>query len=147
MIEKIQKTVRSAGIALATLLMIATASFGITATQPTNVSAAGCATGVIFPHWYDGGICEGNGNIKSPNAVGGLPKFVTIIAMNLVAMLLYVVGYVSLIFIIVGGYKFMISGDNANGTAAAKKTILNAVIGLVISIFAVAIVRFVADAI
>lgn len=146
MIQKMMTTFKSVGIAFATLIMIFTASFGVAATHSTNVSAA-CETGVVFPHWYDGGICEGDGTIKSPNATGGLPKFLTIIAMNLVAMLLYVVGYVSLIFIIVGGYKYMISGDNANGTSSAKKTILNAVVGLIISIFAVAIVKFVAEGI
>lgn len=146
MIQKMMTTFKSVGIAFATLAMVFTASFGVAATQSTSVSAAACDTGIIFPHWYDGGICEDN-SIKSPNEVGGIPKFVTIIAMNIVTMLLYVVGYVSLIFIIVGGFKYMISGDNANGTSAAKKTILNAVIGLVISIFSIAIVKFVAGAI
>jgi hypothetical protein len=123
-------------------------------------SAAACDTGSLtfFPRWYDG-LCDGKGNIKSPQQMSGgsgdaagqtankLGAWVTIIALNIVAMLLYAVGYVSLGFIIYGGFKYMTSGDNSSGTAAARKTILNAVIGLILSIMAVAIVNFVAGAV
>ena len=44
-------------------------------------------------------------------------------------------------FIIYGGYKYMISAGSPDGMTGAKKTIMNAVIGLVLSIAAVAIVR------
>ena len=117
------------------------------AAQQSGGSSDSCAPAsiVAFPHWYDG-ICEG-GKIKSPNEVGGIGKFVTVIALNIVTILLMVVGYVSLAFIIWGGFKYMYSGDNASGTAAARKTILNAVIGLVLSIMSVAIVKVVAGAI
>lgn len=124
-------------------------------------SAAACDTGTLtfFPRWYDG-LCDAKGNIKSPQEMNGgsggdaagatankLGTWVTIIALNIVAMLLYAVGYVSLGFIIYGGFKYMTSGDNSSGTAAARKTILNAVIGLVLSIMAVAIINFVAGAV
>ncbi len=118
-------------------------------------SAAGCADkggGItFFPSWYDG-LCKGN-SIISPNEMSGtgtggkLGAWISVIALNIVGMLLYAVGYVSLGFIIFGGFKYMVSGDNSSGTAAARKTILNAVIGLVLSIMAVAIVRFVAGAV
>ena len=110
------------------------------------VSAQSCSTGGIlsFPRWYDG-LCQ-NGKIESP-ADKGLPTFIWTIVLNLVDMLLYAVGYVSLAFVIWGGFKFMISGDNAAGSAAARKTILNAVIGLVLSIMSVGIVNVVAGAI
>lgn len=113
--------------------------------SPT-ASAQGCDTGGIlsFPRWYDG-LCQ-NGKIESP-ADKGLPTFVWTIVLNLVDMLLYAVGYVSLAFVIWGGFKFMISGDNAAGSAAARKTILNAIIGLVLSIMSVGIVNVVAGAI
>jgi len=132
-----------------------------TALSPT-VAAAGCDQGAItfFPRWYDG-LCKGDGTIKSPNEMGGsssggdaasntgnkLGAWITIIALNIVGMLLYAVGYVSLGFIIFGGFKYMTSGDNSSGTVAARKTILNAVIGLVLSIMAVAIVKFIAGAV
>jgi hypothetical protein len=143
-----------------TQLVVAALTVGIfAAATPASIAAAGntnagqsssdpCAPAAIvaFPHWYDNGLCK-DGKIVSPNDVGGIPKFVTILATNIVTIILMVVGYVSLAFIIWGGFKYMYSGDNASGTTAAKKTILNAVIGLVLSIMSVAIVKVVAGAI
>lgn len=105
----------------------------------------------FFPAWYDGIYCA-NGNIVSPADSSLAPEgnsgqrfgtWLTIIAMNIVRMLLYVVGYASLIFIIWGGFKYMTQGDNTSGTVAARKTIQNAIIGLVISIMSVSIVTFI----
>jgi hypothetical protein len=118
------------------------------APTPTPTPAAGSCpnSGSLlgFPRWYEG-LCDANGNIGSPNLVGGIGAFIWIIVLNIVTMGLYVVGYVSLGFIIFGGFKYIVSGDNPTGVAAAKKTILNAVIGLVISIMAVGIVNVVAN--
>ena len=130
---------------------------GLAATQSTTASAAACQGASILgmPAWHDN-LCGPDGKtIQSPKTLAnqnqgdttGIGKFVTIIAMNLVTILLYVVGYVSLAFIIWGGFKYIISGDNSSGTSAAKTTILNAIIGLVISIMAIAIVKFIAGAI
>lgn len=125
------------------------------AAQPTT-TADPCARAsiVAFPHWYDNGLCK-DGKIvapkdiakKLPNDANGILTFVTILATNIVTIILMVVGYVSLAFIIWGGFKYMYSGDNASGTTAAKQTILNAVIGLVLSIMSVAIIKAVAGAI
>ncbi len=106
----------------------------------------------FFPAWYDNGLCK-NGQIVPPNAFDtndsakSFSMWITILALNIVSMLLVAVGYVSLGFIIFGGFKYITSGDSSSGTAAARKTITNAVIGLVISIMSVAIVRFIAGAV
>jgi len=105
----------------------------------------------FFPRWYDNGLCE-NGKIKSPGDFGkdtasSLGTWASKLALNIVSMLLVAVGYVSLGFIIFGGFKYMTSGDNSSGIAAAQKTILNAVIGLVLSILSVSLVTFIAGAI
>ncbi len=110
--------------------------------QPTNAVT-------FFPAWYDGLYCN-NGNIVSPgdpslgeNSGQRFGTWLSIIAMNIVRMLLYVVGYASLIFIIWGGFKYMTQGDNSSGTVAARKTIQNAIIGLVLSIMSISIVTFI----
>jgi len=54
-----------------------------------------------------------------------------------------VVGAVSVIMIIIGGFRYIISGGDSTGVTAAKNTILYAIVGLVIVIFAQVIVRFV----
>ncbi len=122
----------------------------------TTVSAAvgkPCPNQNVFlPSWYDNMcVSETNPNIVSPNESSGsaettgnnIGAWLAQIAINLVTLLLTVVGYVSLAYVIYGGFKYMTSGDNSSGTQAARKTITNALIGLVISIMAVAIVKFV----
>ena len=111
----------------------------------------------LFPAWYDG-LCK-DGKIKSPadmgvgadgTAEGTGQKFgawIGVIAMNIVKMIMVVVGYVSLGFIIWGGFKYMLSGDSSSGTVAARKTIQNAIIGLVVSIMSVALITFIVGAI
>lgn len=54
-----------------------------------------------------------------------------------------VVGSVSVIMIIIGGFRYIISGGDSTAVTAAKNTILYAIVGLVIVIFAQVIVRFV----
>ncbi len=54
-----------------------------------------------------------------------------------------VVGVAAVIMIIVGGFRYVISGGDSNGVSGAKNTILYAIIGLVVVIFAQVIVRFV----
>lgn len=57
----------------------------------------------------------------------------------------WVVGAVSVIMIIYGGFKYITSGGDTNGVTAAKNTILYALIGLVIVALSQVIVNFVLD--
>lgn len=52
-------------------------------------------------------------------------------------------GIVAVVMIIVGGFKYMTSQGDANQTAAAKNTILYAVVGVIIAVLAQVIVHFV----
>lgn len=54
-----------------------------------------------------------------------------------------IVGFVSVIMIIYGGFRYITSGGDSNGVTAAKNTILYAVIGLIIVALAQVIVNFV----
>ncbi len=54
-----------------------------------------------------------------------------------------IVGAVSVIMIIIGGFRYIISGGDSAGVSGAKNTILYAIVGLVIVLFAQVIVRFV----
>jgi len=58
-------------------------------------------------------------------------------------VMLFVVGAISVIMVIVGGLRYVVSGGNTGNVATAKNTILYAVVGLIISIMAYAIVNFV----
>ena len=53
------------------------------------------------------------------------------------------VGVLSVIFVIIGGYQYILSSGDPQQTARAKETILYAIIGLVIAVSAATIVNFV----
>lgn len=62
---------------------------------------------------------------------------------TIINILSILVGAVSVIMIIIGGFRYVISNGDSNGLSGAKNTILYAIVGLVIVIFAQSIVRFV----
>ena len=57
--------------------------------------------------------------------------------------LLFAVGLLSVIMIIVGGLRYVVSGGNSTAVTTAKNTILYALVGLVIAVLAYAIVNYV----
>ena len=66
---------------------------------------------------------------------------------TVVNVLLFVIGALSVIMLIIGGFRYVISGGNASNVTAAKNTILYAIVGLVIAFLAFAVVNWVLGAI
>lgn len=58
-------------------------------------------------------------------------------------VLLFVVGAISVIMVIIGGLRYILSGGNNANVTSAKNTVLYAIIGIVVALFAYAIVNFV----
>jgi ABC-type Fe3+ transport system permease subunit len=58
-------------------------------------------------------------------------------------VLLFLIGAVSVIMLIVGGLRYVLSGGDSTAVTAAKNTILYAVIGIIVALLAYAIVNFV----
>ncbi len=88
-------------------------------------------------------ICSGNENsvyCKNKNTgetqVNGIIK-------TIVEVLLTAVGAISIIMIVIGGIMFTLSSGDAQKAAKARNTVLYAVVGLAVSLFASAIVNFV----
>lgn len=118
-------------------------------TAPTTRAADASCNGPGFlgiPPWYRG-ISSRDKNtdtcsIDSPGSgKDALSQFILHIALNVIEIGLYLVGYITVFFILYGGFQFLTGGDNPSQVEKARKTILNAVIGLVISISAVVIVN------
>jgi hypothetical protein len=57
--------------------------------------------------------------------------------------LIFIVGAVSVIMLIVGGLRYVLSSGNASAVEGAKNTILFAIIGVVVAALSFAIVSFV----
>jgi hypothetical protein len=60
---------------------------------------------------------------------------------------LFAVGIISVIMLIVGGLRYIISGRDSKKVTDAKNTIMYAIIGLIIAILSYAIVNFVISAV
>ncbi|MDO4773869.1 MAG: pilin [Candidatus Saccharibacteria bacterium] len=88
-------------------------------------------------------VCDGNNN--SPvcaNVNDGEAKVGSLVG-TIVNVLLSITAIISVVMIIVGGIRYATSNGDAGSITGAKNTILYAVIGLVVSMFAYALVNFV----
>ena len=120
------------------------------AVMPTNpVSAADCNPRFLTaPAWYRG-VTDGDCNISveavgaTDDELGGaLGPFLLVIGLNIVEILMHVVAYISVGYIIYGGFRYMTSLGSSDGSVKARKTIQNAIIGLIISLIAVGVITF-----
>ena len=116
-----------------------------TAISPQVASAAiedNCNRGFLgFPSWYRG-ITDEQCNIKAPEG-DGLSIFIWHIVLNIIEIAMMAVGYLTVFFIMYGGFMYLTSVGEPADLVKAKKTILNAIIGLVISFAAVSLISFV----
>jgi len=115
-------------------------------TSPQTVSAAGCEGRVLgVPPWYRGLTNENppECSMKTPDDVGGLSAFIWMIVLNGIDMALVLAVYAAIFFIMFGGFLYLTGGAVPAQTERARKTIFNAVIGLVICLGAIAIVNLI----
>ena len=121
----------------------------IVATPQTTYAAApvDCETRILgIPPWYRGLTTmdsTGDCSITSPNEVGGLSPFIWKIVLNVIEIGLILAGWIALFFILYGGFLFITGGGNASQIEKARKSIFNAVIGLIISLGAIAVTNLV----
>ena len=114
---------------------------------PTSTYAACNTRFLTFPTWYDGLTEGGECNIKSPEKVGGISNFILRIALNLLDILFQAVAYITVGYIIWGAFKYVTAYGESNEIVLARQRILNAIIGLVIAMLAVAIVNYIGHSI
>jgi hypothetical protein len=128
------------------LAIVASAGGALLVTaMPQTVAAASkdCNSGFLgFPAWYRG-LTDNECNIASPGS--DLSGFIWHIALNILEMALIAIGYVAAFYILYGGFLFLTSQGKPDSAAKARSTILDAVIGLVISFAAIAAVNFVVE--
>lgn len=134
-------TLLMASLGFATLLTVPafaqapTPTTPATPTTPGGSSASGSAD-------VSGSVCDGieaTGGKCTDNNGDSFKSIVT----TVINVLSIGVGAISVIMIIVGGFRYVVSNGDSNGLQGAKNTILYAIVGLVIVLFAQIIVRFV----
>ena len=111
-----------------------------------------CSVKTFFgiPPWYK--YLVGSGRMAS-NKVTGACELVgklqwsdfSLIALALLDMALRVAGLVAIIFIIYGGFQYITSDGQPDKTKDAQTTIINALVGLGIALFATAMVSFIGN--
>lgn len=112
--------------ALIAIIVAATFAFG------SNVSAAGFNMSVAD------GANAAKGTGQATDLFGQTGTFRTI-----TNVLLYLIGAISVIMLIVGGLRYVVSGGDSTAVQNAKNTILYAVVGIIVAILAYAVVSFV----
>jgi len=90
------------------------------------------------------GVQAARGEGQPTELFGGSGTGVVTTAVNI---LLFVVGALSVIMLIIGGLRYVISGGNSSAVTAAKNTILYAIVGLIVAFVAYAAVNFVISAV
>jgi hypothetical protein len=107
---------------------------------------AACNTSLFgVPAWYRN-LTDSSCNVVMPKTAGkpDVTKIIMTIALNLIQAGLVLVAYVTIFFIIKGGFGYIISAGSPDGMTSAKKTITNALIGLVIAVLSASIVNAIA---
>ena len=105
-------------------------SIGLVLVSTSNVTAYSIYDGLNAAH--------GTGQPTELFGVDGIFSTITNI-------LLFVVGALSVVMLIVGGLRYVVSGGNNASITAAKNTVLYAVVGLIIAFLAYAAINFILD--
>jgi hypothetical protein len=114
-------------------------NFAASAVQPTAVLAQVCPTGnnIANSGLADGAKCaQGKDQQADLFGDGGIFRQIT-------NVLLFIIGAISVIMLIIGGIRYVVSGGDSGAVTAAKNTILYAVIGIIVALLAYALVNFV----
>lgn len=124
---------------LQALLIVPVLAFGVSLAVPsglTPVANAACTNDA------SGGLSGGADCAKGTDQQADLfgP---TGIFTKITNVLLFIIGAISVIMLIIGGIRYVISGGDSSAVASAKNTILYAVIGIIVALLAYALVNFV----
>jgi hypothetical protein len=130
MFHKIKKIIVSTALSLVLLASARAAFIPVGAHADAAVDAACNAVSAAT-----GGAA--NGNCTKDDT--GFKKIIG----TVISILTIIVGAVSVIMIIIGGFRYVVSNGDSGAVSGAKNTILYAVVGLVIALSAQLIVAFV----
>lgn len=115
-------------------LVLSTLIFLTALALPTQVAAQ---TG----EW--GGVCVG-GEITGGGDVATIQGLQCLLG-NFLTVILALIGMAALVMLIIGGFRWMLSGSNPKGAEQAKNTITFAVIGIVVALSGFIILNLIAS--
>lgn len=120
---------------LQSLLIVPALALGVSFVAPAlQPTAAHAATDLSLQNGAD----SSKGKDQQSDLFGDNGVFKTI-----TNVLLFIIGAISVIMLIIGGIRYVVSGGDSSAVTSAKNTILYAVVGIVVAILAYALVNFV----
>ena len=81
--------------------------------------------------------------VRADITIGGLPPLLDVTIRNVIDMILYLVGFIAVLFLIIGGFQYITASGNPDQLEGAKKTIMYSVIGIIVVVISWAIVYFI----
>lgn len=113
--------------------------------DPNDPSINGNNSFFGLPHWYK--YLKGETDPISGKCIPKINSINDLWAIGLAAIdiLLVIGGIAAVAFVVWGGFQYVTSQGEADKTAAAKNTIVNALVGLVIILLAIAIVSYIGN--
>lgn len=123
-------------VLLVPVIALGVASLGAVAAPAA--SAANCSDADISGGAANGIQCA-KGAGQNENLFGGDESIFTIVS----NVLLFIIGAISVIMLIIGGIRYVVSAGDSNAVTGAKNTIMYAIIGIIVALLAYALVNFV----
>ncbi|HVQ43448.1 MAG TPA: hypothetical protein VMT30_00575 [Candidatus Saccharimonadia bacterium] len=146
-IETLAKKVAVSLQALVMVLGVSSASVAAVtvSSAPVYALASDCNTGQINGNADSdplkaGTACSQGGSQRE--SLFGQGGIFTVIANTLI----FIVGAISVIYLIIGGLRYVTSGGDSKAVTTAKDTILYAIVGIVVAVISFALVQFVVNA-
>ena len=94
----------------------------------------------------EGGAPAGINAARGDNTPSNLVNGDSSIVRRAINIMLFGVGVLSVVMLIFGGFRYVISGGKKESVTNAKNTILYAILGLLVAVFAYAIINFILGA-
>lgn len=158
LVRKLVMTMVVAGVLVGALAPVANAARFTNDAEDSDGNK--CSSSFLgFPTWFKGlprkpGTCDiavstktttdSDGNKVESVSQDDLNTFIFRIVLNVIEIVMRIIGFAAVGFVIYGGFKYLTSAGSADRIASGKKVIQNALIGLLISIFSIAIVNLIA---
>lgn len=117
-------------LSAAVLLPAIVLGVGVLALQPVDVSAQDLT--------ISQGAKDAQAEDQPDNLFGEGGMF-----QQISTVMLFIVGAISVLMLIIGGIRYVVSGGDSTAVQNAKNTILYAIVGIVVALLAAAVVQFV----
>lgn len=89
------------------------------------------------------GSCGDNCRLESADSLGIPQVYLQGGAQTIIGIISFLAGVLSVVFIIIGGFRYITSSGNAQKVESAKQTLLYAIVGLILSLLAPALAGFI----